>query len=389
MDSSYYDTHSLRYQVALRLGLNDVPDVLWGRNIVRQHVIWWNGAASSAEKSEVQDRLLDLVQEDVSAVKQLGGDITAWTTQQKRERSSVEADLSPDDSIALRAEALCVFWAKLAEAGRDVRSFRKKVLGRTAISADEANRLLTSPAAALMRAEAFHRHGAPIVGHSAELDIEERSNPFERPFRIRGSLRIAWSTGEAVLSVKNEGPRPPESMEVWNGTEPILIAPWPQSVLGQLRKVTSKLTERYPWDTPATAWFVLTGEPPWVPPLTATSSGPDLAKNHGTITIRAAHWVPEEAVRRLYLRMKVGMNPTPTASPRRLALFRFVTERSSGINEFDHNEGERVTGLNIPPWRHLQSKWNQQYPPSHKWHYSDVRNFRRDFTEASKLLVGY
>jgi hypothetical protein len=248
---------------------------------------------------------------------------------------------------------------------------------------------MTSPATALVRAEAFHRHGVPIAGHTAELDIEERSNPFERPYRIRGSLRITWSTGEAVLPVKNEGPRPPEPMEVWNGAEPILVAPWPQSVLGYLRKVMSKLTERYPWEPPDAAWFVLTGEPPWVPPLTATSSGPDLAKNHGTITIRAAHWVPEEAIRRLYSKMKAGMEPTPTTSPRRLALFRFVTERSSGVNEFDRKEGALVTGLNIPPWRHLQSEWNQEYPPSHKWHYTDVRNLRRDFAEASKLLIGY
>jgi hypothetical protein len=176
-------------------------------------------------------------------------------------------------------------------------------------------------------------------------------------------------------------------MEVWTGSEPILVAPWPLSVLGQLRKAASKLAERYPWEMPAAAWFVLTDEPPWVPPLTATSSGPDLAKNHGTITVRAAHWVPEEAVRQLYLRMKGTMKPTPTTSPRRLALFRFVTERSSGINELD--KGALMTGLVIPPWRGLQNEWNEQYPPSHKWHYRDVRNFRRDFTEASKSLVGY
>jgi|SRR5829696_6337134 len=389
MISGYYDTHQLRPYAAMRLKLYDVPDHLWDKTVIRWHINAWDEASSPDRKSAVQDSLVDSLREDIRGAVGLGADITSWTTPQKRKSTSVEADLSPDDSIALRAEALCIYWAKLAEADREVRAFRTKVLGEERISPDEAARLLISPATALVRAEAFHRHGVPVVGHSAELDIVERSNPFERPYRVRGSLRIAWSTGEAVLSVKNEGPRPPEPMEIRNGTELILIAPWPQSVLGHLREVTSKLTERYPWRTSTAAWFVLTGEPPWVPPLTATSSGPDLTRNHGTITIRAAHWVPEEAVRRLYSKMKAGMDPTPTTSSRRLALFRFVTERSTGINQFDHDKGELVTGLDIPPWRRLQGEWNEQYPPSHKWHYSDVRNLRRDFTEASKLLRGY
>ena len=97
--------------------------------------------------------------------------------------------------------------------------------------------------------------------------------------------------------------------------------------------------------------------------------------------------MPEEAVRELYLKMKSQMEPTHTTSRRRLALFQFIAERSSGINEFD--KGALVTGLNLPPWRHLQSEWNEEYASGHKWHYKDVRNFRRDFIEASKLLVGY
>src|SRR5215211_8238377 len=72
------------------------------------------------------------------------------------------------------------------------------------------------------------------------------------------------------------------------------------------------------------AWFVLTGEPPWVPPLTAIASGPAQVKNHGTITIRATHWVPEEAIGKLYSDLKSRMGPSPTTSQRRLALFRLV-----------------------------------------------------------------
>lgn len=395
MNLEHYDTHQLRHLAAKRLGLNDVPDAFWAKRVTRQYVLLWEEASSRpAHRSEIQERLVDLVREDITAYKNMGFDITAWTTPQQRGRSSVERDISADDPLALRAEALCVYWAKLAEADRAVRSFRTKVLGGTAISADEAGQLITSPAAALMRAEYFSRENVPIVGHTAELDVSERSNPFARPYRIRGSLRIQWPTGQAALPVHNMGPAPPEPMEVWNGIELTLIAPWPLSVLGELRKVASKLTEHFPWQIRDAAWFVLTNEPPWVPPLTATGSGPNSVTNHGTITIKAAHWVPEEAVSELYLWLKAKMKPAPTTSPRRLALFRFVVERSSGVDRWESSKpGEakdvHVRGLDTPTWRSLQTQWNEQYPLGHKWHYRDHRNLRRDFAEASAGLIGY
>jgi hypothetical protein len=382
MNSDQYDTHPLRHLAAKRLGLNGVLDAVWNKTITRMHVQWWEDAPSPANKVEIQERLVDLVREDVSAFKDAGLDVTAWTTAQQG-RTSAKADLASDDPIALRAEALCVYWAKLAEADRDVSSFRAKVLGGRAVSADEAGRLVASPAAALIRAEYFARRGVPIVGHTAELEVSERSNPFERPYVIRGRLHIEWRTGHAVLPFKNEGPAPPEPMEIWNGTELTLIAPWSLSVLGALRKTATKLTERYPWKIADAAWFVLTNYPPWVPPLTASGSGPDLVKNHGTITIQAAHWVPEERVTQLFAKLKARMKPSPTTSQRRIVLFRFVAERSSPITK------RLVYGLDTPPWRTLQAQWNEDHPPGHKWHYSDVRNFRRDFAEASKALIGY
>jgi hypothetical protein len=174
------------------------------------------------------------------------GDATAWTTPHRKGDTSVRADLSPDDPIALRADALCVYWAKLAEADSEVRSFRRKVLEGKAVSANEAGELLSSPATSLISPEAFARNDVPIVGHTAKFIVQKRSNQFERPYTTQGELHIEWSTGYALLlPVYNEGPRPPEPIEVWNGSESIFIAPWSLSVLGQLRKVASKLMDRY------------------------------------------------------------------------------------------------------------------------------------------------
>jgi hypothetical protein len=147
-------------------------------------------------------------------------------------------------------------------------------------------------------------------------------------------------------------------------------------VLADLHGVATKLTRTYPWKPSSAAWFILTDEPPWVPPLTAHASGPDTRLNHGSITITAAHWVPREAVSRFYADVKARMNPAPTPSMRRLNLFRFVVQHSEGIWE-PYREG-----VNIPSWRPLLHLWNEEYPVSHSWHYHDVRNFRRDYQKA-------
>lgn len=75
-------------------------------------------------------------------------------------------------------------------------------------------------------------------------------------------------------------------------------------------------------------------------------------------------------------------SPAVTPSPRRLGVFRFVAEHC----EF---EGVRfVPGAFKPQssWRELMDLWNQRLTKDHKWRYEDVRNFRRDFSEAKKAL---
>jgi hypothetical protein len=156
-----------------------------------------------------------------------------------------------------------------------------------------------------------------------------------------------------------------------------------RNLLRRLHEVATGLCRHYPWKPQDAAWLILTGEAPWAPPLTARVTGPDQIRNHGTITITAAHWVPKDAVSKFYAEVKSRVDSAPTPSSRRLAVFRFVAEQSSTIRE------RLVYGLNIPSWRSLQARWNEEHPPGHEWHYRDVRNFRRDFAEASKSLIGY
>jgi hypothetical protein len=325
MNNSHYDTHPLRAYVANRLELFHVPDPIWNKGIMRRYVQRWSRTTSANEKIGAQDELVEVVREDMKAVENMGVDITPWKRPGKestKRGTAVELDISANDPIALRADALRLYWAKLAEAGQRVRQFRKDQLDGGVASESEARNFMHSPAAS------------------------------------------------------------------------------------QLNSVAADLCRRYPWELKDAAWFVLTGVAPAVPPLTAHINRFFTPGNQGTITITAAYWVPKTAISEFYAEVKGEVKArirdiAPTPSPRRLALFRFVVERSQGIDQWEslkpegprsvHDQGIplHVQGLRVSQWRSLQAQWNEEYPEGQEWHYSDHRNLRRDFREAFKALVGY
>lgn len=296
-------------------------------------------------------------------------------------KETKEADLSADESIAARAEALCLYWAKIAAATQDVRSFRRRFLGGGTISTSSASDLILSPAASIWRLETFRRKGIPVIGHKSEI-------------LSKGKLKVTWPEGAVEVAFKQQHRL--TVLRMWDGE-----AEWPMtvlrgSVIEELHNVATTLARRFPWEAPYAAWFILTGQSPWVPPLKADVEGPD-DLNHGSITITAAHWVPKEAVCKFYAELKSGLNPSPTPSLRRLALFRFFVENSSGtlsINKIGshiglqapdiNNIGSHI-GLQSPAnWRQMMERWNEEHPD---WHYANVRNFHRDFQAAFKSLA--
>jgi hypothetical protein len=384
MRNSQVDTDdALRRWVAKREGTTHVSEPIW-QVVVEDRLVaeWWDEDPELRDK--VRDEILTKYRRYKRLVRETGGTIgDASEDGQERDSILLRAELPAGDPAALRAEALCLYWAKLAEAEEGVCRFRKDVLGGAAVSESAARRLIHSPAAAVLRLESFQRSQIPIVGHTAEFLRYEKANPFERPYWARAAVRITWPGGETVINPRMERSTPMETLTFWDGQKPVPIAPWRFSLLRRLHEVATGLCRHYPWKPQDAAWLILTGKAPWAPPLTARVTGPDQIRNHGTITITAAHWVPKAAVSKFYVEVKSRVDSAPTPSLRRLAVFRFVAEQSSGIRE------RLVYGLNIRSWRSLQARWNEEHPPGHEWHYRDVRNFRRDFAEASKSLIGY
>jgi len=385
MSNSQTDTDdALRRWVAKREGTTDVSEHIW-QLVIEDRLVadWWDEDPELRDR--VRDEILARYRRYKRLVRETGGTLgdASEDGQERDSTTLLRAELPAGDPIALRAEALCLYWAKLAEAEKDVRRFRKDVLGGAAVSESAARGLIHSPAAAVLRLESFKRNQIPIVGHTAQFLRYEKANPFERPYWARAALRITWPGGETVTNPRMEGPAPMETLTFWDGQKLVPIAPWRFSLLRRLHEVAADLCGHYPWEPQDAAWLILTGEAPWAPPLTARVTGPDQIRNHGTITITAAHWVPKDAVSKFYAEVKSRVDSAPTPSLRRLAVFRFVAEQSSGITE------RLVYGLSTPSWRSLQARWNEEHRPGQEWHYRDVRNFRRDFAAASKSLMGY
>jgi hypothetical protein len=129
----------------------------------------------------------------------------------------------------------------------------------------------------------------------------------------------------------------------------------------------------------------------------------------GTITLTAEPWVPAETVLRYYREMQKdvleGRDNRPL-SARSIALFRFVTEQgrsavpeveASDYGAFFDSNGEvgMVTSedelqapklVGRPSWRALQERWNARCSDP-KWHYKDIRNFRRAFLSAARVML--
>lgn len=304
-------------------------------------------------------------------------------SRRQAERQSQIASL--DDSMIQRAEAFSLYLAKLADEDSKVTDFRVEVLGNGVTpSLEEAETFLFSPAPALFAAEWFKENGVPFIGHTAEVLELQRLSP-RWPYRLRGTVKVEWDGGQTVTSFEGAvlSSDPFERGSV--GSEP--ISALQGSVISDLLIVDEHLRGRFPWrplhwDVLQVPMFVLTGRPPWVEPIRVTipEGYPDL---YQTVDITAWPWVPVEKITSLYERVRKELNPTPTTSPKRLALFLFVM-RHPEVKVLI--EGEKPE---VPSWRKLLNLWNEQYPKGNNWHYKEVRNFQRDFKEAFDQVVNF
>jgi len=302
---------------------------------------------------------------------------------------------------ALVQSAYVARWAAKID---DVRDFRDGVMGGELLTPEEADKLVTSPAAAILTPGHFINQEIPLKDHVAEV-VDERcwkDDWAEEGTRYYGvTLRVSPPGVEITVSQRCA----PDAREVpsWgqimpyvdsDGTSPMTqvlssrerfdrsymyrevagVRVVPLSLLGKLREVGKQLARRYPWLEAEAVRFVLTGEPPWMPPLTGQSVKGGF-REHGAdpaIIITAAAYTSADTVRRLFLQMQhqVGGRAQQERA-KGAAVLRFVLQQVD-------SEGD------LPPWPELQRRWNAAHPEQR---YKDASGIRKQYERAYQEII--
>src|SRR5215208_4705534 len=107
-------SEDLRRWLANRAGLEDIDDAHWAL-LCRSNWMWdWERSDTKEDRDEFRGYLLDELRKYIEALSDF--EITGsgrYQTVQRRRRSTRTVTLDPEGAIAARAEAMCLFWAKL------------------------------------------------------------------------------------------------------------------------------------------------------------------------------------------------------------------------------------------------------------------------------------
>jgi len=395
MNNSPKDTKKdLRRWLAKRLGKDEVSDPLW-KMLEDDHYIE-EALENTSGKEELPKRAWQL-QEFFMEMQEANHESETGLDSAKEKQRYVPT-LDADDPMRQRAEAVSLYWAKVAEQDKALRRFRDKALNGGTISCEQAETLLTSRTAAMFSSDWFEDNDIPLIGHRTRVIRPDEQGGEDIPQNgIR--LSVEWDGGDRLL-LPLEGSEPTEilvdvrHMLAWSGSErpPITVrgAERPLttiakarrgSVLHELTQVALHLAGRFPWGQEEAARFVLTGEVVQVPPIYVDVT--ESVDNYPSmVRITASPWVPAEAVKSLYTETRKELKPAQTTSALRLAVFKFVMSRA------DVKMKEDMRTIAGPPWRRLMEAWNEQLPVDASWRYKDERNFYRDFYQALKQLAG-
>jgi hypothetical protein len=277
-------------------------------------------------------------------------------------------------------------------------------MGGELLTPDEADRLVTSPAAAILTPGHFVNEGIPLRDHVAEV-VDERcwKEDWAEEVTRHYSVTVQVSPPGVEITVRQGCAPDVRQVPSWtqimpyvnsNGDSPMTevlsyeadaggykykevpgVKVVPLSLLGKLQEVAKHLSRRYPWLESEAIRFVLTGEPPWIPPLTGQlvrggfrELGADPA-----IIITTAAYVSAETVRKLFLQMQhQSGGRAQQERAKGAAVLRFVLEQAD-------SEG------NLPPWFEVLRRWNTAYP---KQRYADDESgIRKQYDRAYREII--
>ena len=384
-----------------------IPEWFWTHVLSEQNYV---------EDALLMDSLEEAVEFLVSKYNELVAEIPSRhlaLAKQAGEEGTDAVEVSLSSLELERKAALEEYLAMCAACDKDVYLFRKKVLGGQTISSVNARKLIGSPAAGFLSKTAFELLHIPFLDHTAKLVVDHKTDVVIQGRRYR-----------ATIFVDPPGLTRQVEMVTWSGTPQTdnqrlveldyldeegkvrNVQVWSISLLGKLRKVGEKLSERYRWQSAQAVWFVLTGEIPAVPALRVTRSFPSSMYHHDAlITVEASPWVSARTVVQAFRKAQaktLGSRGGRRIGKKNLKLLRFVIEHTESLRMLevgwrppdapDHlTELELVTNLpymKVPNLKELVRAWNATKATNPKWIYKKgTSRFWRDYKRARKTVA--
>jgi hypothetical protein len=335
------------------------------------------------------------------------------------------------DYERMRSRIFSEYLAKHASAEFMLRRFRATILDDQLLSPQQAWGLLTSPLAAHWPASVFDALGVPLIDHTyrvkegmedekGSFSIVEVSTPDSdgnrsiRPLEDRRNLpQGRWEVPSSPDDARSHGKPRRELNKSWK------ILPFPGedgrthrvlvlsgAVLGELHEQAGRLIQHYPWEESDAVWFILTGEAPWVSPVTwqarwfGGESTIDSFRqegetfSYGFITLKIEPWVSPESVQQVYREAQqnlIAEHRVRRLEDKSLKLLQFVTERmdplaltpeerkltlrqlkrrmgSSLVADWDKENSKDVYGVNTWKfWRDFNRVRRAVLSPTYEW----------------------
>ncbi len=290
--------------------------------------------------------------------------------------------LLTDEEIR-RAEVYSLLLGSLAAKDVGVSRFRQEVLGDRLLTRTKAQALLASPVPYMMSTDELRQSAIPLLDHRAEVThARRRTAPDRWVERVTLKLMARRRTRTfnwRVARFIGDGMSLDLPPSLWGampfpGVEPFVRE---TSVFGRLLELSRSLSGHYPWQTWEAVWFVLTNEPPLLPPVQAGmkfwGSQPGAKYRRTVLTLAVEPWLSarsQKRVFRAYQRKMLGAR-NRELHLKSLELFVFVKAREGRLGR-------------VRLWRDLMGEWNRCHP---EWAYGEYNNFSRDYARVQRALL--
>jgi hypothetical protein len=270
----------------------------------------------------------------------------------------------------------------------------------------------------------FDMFGVSLVGHGYRVrkGIDEegpyslvkvftpdsRRNRRIRPLKDRRTLQLGgWELPDWPADARSNWKPRRELDETWK------IVPFPgkdgrthrvlvrsDSFLGALHRAVGELIQRYPWEEPDAVWFLLTGEVPWVAPVTWQSrwfggeqtissfSEEGDSFSYSFITLKVAPWVSPQSVAQVFreaLGKLRGEHRSRRLDDVSLKLLEFVTERIDPLTLTPEERELTPRQLKRRMGPKLVAAWDKENPKNR--YEGNTWKFWRDFSRVRRAVL--